>query len=53
MEDLEKELTSDLGPKVEKMYQKASETDPAKQTYGPETCEKVRIHFGCSQNRLR
>lgn len=39
------ELTKELGPKVEKMYEKACETDPEKQTYGPETSEKVVIVF--------
>ena len=45
LSDLDGELSSDLGPKIDKMYQKACETNPEKQTYGPETCEKVCLLF--------
>lgn len=36
------QLVRDIGPVVEKLERKAAETDPTRQTYGPQMCEKVR-----------
>mmetsp|Transcript_119402 Transcript_119402/g.337824 ORF Transcript_119402/g.337824 Transcript_119402/m.337824 type:complete len:484 (-) Transcript_119402:201-1652(-) len=35
------QLLRDTGPVVEKLRRKATESDPVKQTYGPQMCQKV------------